>query len=246
MSGAARSAISFLTCFGRPTAPQSGALPDFPPVGLAVGLGLGLLWWVATAGWGRLVGSGVVVVADIAVTGGLHLDGLADSADGLVPHLSTQRRLEAMSDPAVGAFGVLALAAVLLMRFVSLASLRPSPLLLGSLWALSRGLMATAAGSLRHARAEGGLGSAFGGPAARPAVAAAVTVVCAGGAALWWLPVGGVMALAAATAAGLAVIRLAVRRLDGVTGDVLGASGVVAETVGLFAASSVLAGGIRW
>lgn len=240
-----RSALSFLTCFGRPAPPEARALPYFPVVGLGVGAGLGALWWVAVAGWGRLVGAAIVVVADVVVTGALHLDGVADAADGLVPHLPTRRRLEAMSDPAVGAFGVVALASVLLVRFASLASMRPSPLLLGSLWAMSRGLMATAAGSLRHARPGGGLGSAFAGPGARPVAAAVVTLALSGAAATAWQPESGVIVLTVAALAGVGVVRLGVRRVGGVTGDVLGACGVVAETAGLLAASNVLAGGLR-
>ena len=66
-----------------------------------------------------------MVVADLGLTGLLHFDGLIDSADGLLPPLTQARRLEVMADPHAGAFGVAAAAAVLLVRWASLATLRP-------------------------------------------------------------------------------------------------------------------------
>ena len=77
----------------------------------------------------------MVIAADLAVTGMLHFDGLVDSADGLLPPLDgPDRRLEVMADPATGAFGVGVGGGVLLLRWASLASLAPSPALLGALW----------------------------------------------------------------------------------------------------------------
>ena len=60
----------------------------------------------------------------------LHVDGLADSADGLLPHMPRERRLEVMSDPTVGAYGVAVTVCVLLLRFAALASMPPSILLI--------------------------------------------------------------------------------------------------------------------
>src|SRR5438128_11964309 len=144
MSGA-RQALSFLTPIGGAAAPSPRALPWFPAVGAAIGAALGGVWWVSNEIWPPLVAAAVVVAADLALTGLLHLDGLADSADGLLPHLPRQRRLEVMTAPDVGAFGVGVSAATLLLRWSALAALRPNPALLAGLWCGSRTLMATVA-----------------------------------------------------------------------------------------------------
>src|SRR5206468_91470 len=150
----------------------------------------------------------------------LHWDGLVDCADGLLPHLSRQRRLEVMAEPGAGAFGVVVAAAAVLLRWAALASTRPSPLLLGALWTSSRTLMGVAASVLPYARPEGGLATAFrgGGWAVTAAGGATLAIVLA----VAWRPVAGLAALAASVAGAVAVLALARRRLGGFTGDVLG------------------------
>src|SRR5207249_3758595 len=101
----------------------------------------------------------------------------------LLPALPRERRLEAMADPGVGAFGVGAAVVVLLLRFGAFVALRPSILLLGALWCASRTTMAVAARVVPYARAEGGLASAFLSDAPRHSVdrIALIGVVIAGG-----------------------------------------------------------------
>src|SRR6202050_5659800 len=124
-----RAALAFLTPFpdARPPTPQ--ALRWFPVVGAVLGIALGGLWWAAAKIWPLPVAALIVVLADLALTGMLHLDGLADTADGLLPHLPPERRLEVMREPTVGAFGVGAVVVTLLGRFAVFATLRPAPLL---------------------------------------------------------------------------------------------------------------------
>lgn len=127
---------------------------------------------------------------------------------------------------------------VLLSRLVVFATMRPAPLLVGSLWCVSRTGMATVIGRVPYARAESsGLASAFMGRrlptwAAGIAVGGSVAV-----ATLWAFPAGEV-AVDAALVAFVGVIVLGVRRVGGFTGDVLGAAGMVAETVGLLVAAA--------
>ena len=90
----------------------------------------------------------------------LHLDGLADTADGLLAHVPTKDRLEIMAEPGVGSFAAVALGMALLTRAAALAALEPSPLLLGALYCSSRSVMVVASRSLPYARPEG-LVSAF-------------------------------------------------------------------------------------
>jgi adenosylcobinamide-GDP ribazoletransferase len=228
-----RRALSFLTPIGGAKIPTRAALGWFPVVGALIGLAVGGFWWLAARAWPSLAAAALAVVADLVLTGGLHLDGLADSADGLVPPIPRERRLVVMADPTVGAFGVGAAASVLLLRFAALASIAPVPLAIAALWCFSRTSMAVASNVVPYAR-PGGLASVFvdGRGGRDPWVNAAVGTALAVGLAL---PDGwpAVAALIAAAVAFAAVIVLACRRIGGFTGDVLGAAGMIAETVGL-------------
>jgi adenosylcobinamide-GDP ribazoletransferase len=241
-----RRAVSFLTPFGGPADPAPSALAWFPAVGALIGLAVGGIWWAARRGWAPPAAAAIAVIADAALTGLLHLDGLADAADGLLPPLSRARRLEVMADPRLGAFGAAGLAIVLLARFGAFASMLPSPLAVAGLWSGSRTAMAVTARAVPYAR-PAGLASAF-----LPALAAGTrpgTAARLAGPALLGLA-GGLLALALAFAGrgalgvaavgaeavgAAAVVFLAWRRLGGFTGDVLGAAAVVGETVGLLA-----------
>jgi adenosylcobinamide-GDP ribazoletransferase len=233
-----RRALSFLTPLGGSSRPSGSALLWFPLVGAALGLALGGIWWAATRAWNAPIAAAVVVAADLGLTGLLHLDGLADAADGLLPHLSRERRLAVMTEPGVGAFGVGVVGAVLLLRFAALAGLRPSWLLLGGLWCASRTWMAVAARVLPYARREGGLASAFREGPGRPAVVGAIGLAGSSALLLSWHPAAGAASLASASVAAGGVLLLARRRVGGFTGDVLGASGLVGETVGLLVAAA--------
>jgi adenosylcobinamide-GDP ribazoletransferase len=244
MNGA-RQAVAFLTPLGGAAVPGPESLVWFPAVGAAVGLALGATWWLADRAFPPAVAAALVVGADLALTGLLHFDGLVDSADGLLAHLDRERRLSVMAAPDVGAYGLAVGGVVLLARWAALATLRPAVLLLAGLWCLSRTAMAVIVRTQPYARREGGLATAFlataflAGRAGRlervglgAGVAAAVVL-----AALWKVPAGPV-ALGAAGLGAAGVARLGRRQLGGFTGDVLGAAGVVAETVGLLVAAA--------
>lgn len=229
-----RSALGFLTPFGPAITPGPRTLRWFPAVGAAIGAVVGTVWWASARAWGpTLVPPALAVAADLALTGMLHIDGLADSADGLLPHLSRDRRLQVMSQPDIGAFGLTVTTAVLLVRFAALASQTAEIALVAGVWCLSRTMMVAATLWMPYAR-HTGLASAFLGDAR----AAAATVVAAGSAAavalvFWGRGGAGIAGLAVGAAAGAAVMTLARRRLGGFTGDVLGATAVVTETVAL-------------
>jgi adenosylcobinamide-GDP ribazoletransferase len=234
-----RRAFSFLTVLGRAAVPNERTLTWFPIVGLIVGAIVGGAWWVAGRWWPAALAAAVAVAVDAVVTGGLHLDGLADSADGLIPPVSRARRFEIMADPRVGAFGALALVLVLGLRVGALAATPAKVLAVMGLWCGSRTLMAAVARTLPSAHPDGGMAAAFTGPrsgsqhvAARYGVGAYGLALACGVAA-----VGsgsrGIEAVAAEVVAALAVVWFAQRRLGGYTGDVLGACGVIGETVGL-------------
>jgi|SRR6266545_6595232 len=231
-----RRALAFLTPLGRAVEPDPRTLSWFPVAGALIGFAVGGTWWVADRLWPPAVAAAVAVAADLALTGLLHIDGLVDCADGLLPQLPRARRLEIMAEPTVGAYGIVAAVVVLLLRFGAFASMTPNVLLVAGVWCGSRTVMAVTARAVPYARTEGGLATSFlGGD---------------------WRPVGlygliGAVALGAfaegrrteaAVAAGLVgaglVVLLARRRLGGFTGDVLGAAGVIGETVALVVAAA--------
>lgn len=203
---------------------------------IAAGVASAALWLGVTPGV-----SAVLVLATLALlTGGLHEDGLADTVDGLFGGWTMERRLEIMKDSRVGSYGVLALVLVTLARWSALTAL----LVYGGHWtalvatgAVSRAPMALIMAVLPNARGEG-LSHATGQPSAivalvAVALAAALAVALTGWAALPML------ALAAATMLALAV--LALRKIGGQTGDILGASQQLVELACLTVLSARLA-----
>lgn len=104
----------------------------YPLVGLLIGL---LLWLMAKAlspYFPPLVLGALLLVAELMLTGGLHLDGFMDSMDGLLSARSPERILEIMKDSHIGAHACMALVGLLLLKFTLLASLTPNqfPILL--------------------------------------------------------------------------------------------------------------------
>lgn len=213
----------------------------YPVVGAVIGLVLAAASEVLRRGGvDPSLAAFLLVAGGVAVTGGLHLDGLADSFDGLFLWGGAERRLAVMRDPHVGSFGVAALVLVLLGKYAALASLGPEgsdrslDLLASAL--VSRTLILVAAGSATYARAEGTgrflidattRSEALGAAVAVPIVAAAL----AGPAGL----AGSLAALALAWS----LVRWARSRLGGITGDLLGAVAELGDvtflvTAGLF------------
>jgi len=239
--GGARGAVAFLTPIGGASVPSPRSLAWFPAVGAGIGAALGGAWWGLSKFWPAAVVAAVVVGLDLVVTGMLHVDALVDAADGLLPHLARERRLAVMREPAVGAFGIAAGGIVLIARWAALFATRPSVLLLVALWTASRTAMAVAATAVPYARADGeGLATAFLGSRRPGWAASALGVPVAVVAAVFahrGSPAAGPVALLCGAVAAFCVVRLAVRRVGGFTGDVLGASGVALETVGLLVAA---------
>ena len=208
-----------------------------PPIGAArwafplAGLPVGALCWAAHAGALELGASpGLAAVLAVAsgalVTGALHLDGLADLADGLGGGRDRAHRLEIMRDSRIGSFGAVALILVLAVAVESLAALgvAASLALFVATGALSRLAMVALLAALPPAR-EGGLGRAAQ-EGAGGAMAATLVALLLGLPTGLLLPV--LLVPTAVTTAALGL--LARRRLGGQTGDVLGASQVLTES----------------
>jgi adenosylcobinamide-GDP ribazoletransferase len=201
---------------------------------IAGGVGATALWWGVTAP----IAAGLILATQIILTGALHEDGLADSADGLWGGHTRDRRLEIMKDSRIGTFGVLALILSVGLRWVAL-----SALIIGGIpWAaligvamLSRWPMVALMAALPPAR-PGGLSAAVGRPPA-PTVWLAGALAILGLILLGWsaLPVAlAVLGLTALIAA------VAQSRIGGQTGDILGASQQVTETAALILLTAAL------
>jgi adenosylcobinamide-GDP ribazoletransferase len=230
-----REAFAFLTVVGRAGRPTPRALRWFPVVGAVIGAAVGAVWWLADQAFPVLLAGALAVGADLAITGLLHADGLADAADGLLPPADRARRLEIMRTAGIGAFGVAVLAVVLVTRVAAFAGRSADIGLVVGLWCASRTVVAVAPVRMPYAREEGLATSLLETPASplvalALAPAAALATITAG-----W--VGGA-AVGAAVVGAVLVLALAWRRVGGFTGDVLGAAIVVGETVGLVVAAA--------
>ncbi len=234
MSGV-RAAFGFLTVLGGAHAPSGRALKWFPLVGGVVGAAVGAVWWGAGEAFPLWLAAALAVATDLALTGLLHVDGLADTADGLLPHAERERRLEIMRSPEVGAFAVAAIVTCLLMRFAAFGSQPADVLLVTGIWCAARTVVAVAPAWMPYARDLGAATAMLDQPVARwPLVALAPAI------ALAVLGVGaeGAVAVVVSVVAAVGVLVLARARVGGFTGDVLGAAIVVGETAGLIVAAA--------
>jgi adenosylcobinamide-GDP ribazoletransferase len=225
-----------------------GVLPWAPLVGLVLG---GLAAGVGAAGThlvSPLAGAVLAVALLAALTRGLHLDGLADTADGLGPLRGRERALQVMRQGDVGPFGVVTLVLTLLLQVATGAALLAADGGWLAVWTavLVARLAMARTGLPGVPTAEGSsLGRAVAGTVSLPWLAGwLVAGAAAVGAAGW--SVGGpdaawhllVAALAGLLAAELVRAR-ASARLGGVNGDVMGALGEGAATVVLLVAAAL-------
>ncbi len=244
-----RAAIAFLSPLGKSPSTSASPVPPtpltmayFPLVGAAIGALVGMTWRQARRSFPPLLAAALAAGADCALTGALHLDGLADTADGLLAHVPAKSRLDIMSEPGVGSFATVVLGLALVTRVAALAAAEPSPALLSALYCSSRSVMVLGSRSMPYARQEG-LVSAFLPREERSGrVDEAVLSALAGaGAALGLASVvagrRGAAAVVAGWGAAALVLECARRRLGGFTGDVLGAAGITCETCGLVVAA---------
>ncbi len=95
----------------------------FPVVGIGIGLASAVVLLLADRIWSPVVASLLAVAASIAITGALHEDGLADTADGLGGGSSVEKRLAIMKDSRIGTYGTLALVFGLALRVTALADM---------------------------------------------------------------------------------------------------------------------------
>jgi len=229
----------------RPTseaAEPGRAMAFYPLVGALVGgllAGLAeMLRLAGLSGKASLLSAALLLTAWVAVTGALHLDGVADCCDALGAPVDRERRLEIMRDPRLGGFGVVGLVLLLLVKLAAVQGLAASPVSLPALIAiptLARWAAVIAAAAYPTAR-PGGMGDYFRRGLGRRELLVATLFAALAAAPLLWR---GLVLWAVAGLALVVVGSVARNRLGGLTGDVYGAVIELAEAAALIAATAL-------
>jgi adenosylcobinamide-GDP ribazoletransferase len=233
-----RSAMAFLTVL--PVATSEGAPGErlgrayFPAIGALVGLLSAVVFAFLDAFTTPLLAAVGATATLALLTGALHLDGLADSADGLFGGGDVSRRLEVMRDPRLGSFGTVAVVLVLVGEVAAIASMSPGRAVAGLViaGALSRLAMLFVITLVPYVRSSG-LGVAAGDSSHRDFDLALGGAFAAVACLLDWRRA--LLAACVVALTMLAVIVLARRRLGGATGDVYGATAELSMVAALVA-----------
>ena len=228
-------AIQFLTVIPFPKTFTPGevnlgrSVPYFPIVGLLIGILAAILGQLTAAVLPPLPACAIVVIFLLAVSGGLHMDGLADTADGFFSARPRDRILEIMRDSHIGVMGVIAVVSVILLKFSLLASLPPALYINIILLTPLAGRCASVImmTTLPYVRDKGGIASLFDKRRSWfHALWAVSFLVIAGILTGQWM----------GFTAGMATLAIAVvfsvhslRKIGGYTGDTLGAACEIAE-----------------
>lgn len=196
-----------------------------------VGLVIGGITWIAWKGAMLIlppsVASVIVLIVWISLTGGLHLDGLADCCDGLLASATPERRLEIMKDPRLGAFGAIGLILILFLKAAMLATLTSSTSL-GIVLAASLSRWFILPVALFPLARTGGMGADFSSGLHRASVY--ISALLPFGLAIA-LGLHGILSIAAGFIVMGLILQLAKKRIGGVTGDVFGLVVEVVEAI---------------
>lgn len=203
----------------------------YPFVGLVIGGLTWLTWMGATRYFSPLVAGILTLILWVTLTGGLHLDGLADCCDGLLASTTLERRLEIMKDPRLGAFGGIGLVLTLLLKAAVLSSLTPQSAL-GILLAASLARWCILPAGLLPLARPSGMGADFKAGFRNWFIVAGSIIPLT---LSIFLGTRGLVSIVAGLIAVALVLRLAKSRINGVTGDVFGMTVEVVEVVSLLA-----------
>ena len=204
---------------------------------LVGGLGAAVYWLADAFGFEPLIGATLAVGATVGVTGGLHEDGLADTADGFGGGATAERKLDIMRDSRIGTYGACALALSILLRVAALAALAEPAMVTPVLIAAHVAARATLPIFMRltpPARADG-LVAGAGRPARANAIIAGL--IGAGTLALALSATGAAISVVVLAAALACMAWFSMRQIGGQTGDVAGALEQVGESLVLLVAT---------
>ncbi|MGH9196381.1 MAG: adenosylcobinamide-GDP ribazoletransferase [Acidimicrobiia bacterium] len=193
----------------------------FPVVGALVGAAVAGIYALSLVALPGEIAAVLAVGAGIVLTGAIHEDGLADTADALWGGWSPEKRLEILKDPRIGTYGLLSLTISVLLRVFALATIAPPrvfPLMVGT-HSLSRTAVVLGLSWFRPA-AEGSGSFYSRSTSSRKAALGLIAGLVIGSATLglWGIP-----ALGLTVASAVVVGVLARKKLGGITGDILGA-----------------------
>jgi adenosylcobinamide-GDP ribazoletransferase len=200
----------------------------YPFVGLALGALVAAVYFFAGLIFPPLIAAMLALTAWVILTGGLHLDGLADCCDGVLHASNAEKRLEIMKDSRMGAFGGIGLFLILLLKFSALASLSTGRAVPVILLAASLGRWFIPLAGFQPLARAGGMGADF-------ALGLKKSSLFWGGliplALAIYLGVQGILALGITALGVFFILRFARARIGGVTGDVFGLIVEISETI---------------
>lgn len=213
----------------------SRSLAYYPIVGLVIGLLLAVLYYVFSPFLPRLAEAFVLVLGMVLISGGMHLDGLADTVDGIgASHKDHDKWRNVMHDSGIGAFGVIALILDILAKVVLLAVIKEDYIVpaLVILSTAGRWTMLYSVYSYPYAR-DAGAGSELKEGTPLTALVAGTIFTIAIALIFGWL--AGLMCFLAVWLANVAMARYARKKFGGLTGDIYGAINELAEVAVLAA-----------
>jgi adenosylcobinamide-GDP ribazoletransferase len=212
----------------------------YPVIGVKIAIAMIVLGLLATwFGIAAPISAGLILATSVILTGAMHEDGLADSADGLWGGWDKAKRLDIMKDSRTGAYGVLAIVLSMIIRWAALTAILQTDHWIAAIIAtamLSRAAMVALMTGLPNAR-DGGLSQSVGRP--KPVTAwLAIGVATAGCFIALGLTAGSLLIVAGVTTSLWAGI--AHRKIGGQTGDILGATQQLTEIALLITLSAIL------
>jgi len=230
---------------GEEPIPPRAMLWWFVPVGALIG---GLAAGVTTLAWHVLPWSAAAamgVIALVALSGGLHLDGFMDTCDGLGSRATRERALEIMKDPNTGAFAVLGCVCLLVLKVALVAGMDPysGVVVIALAPIVGRWMQVCVMATHKYARPEGGMGAAFFDEATRDHWTIALGPVLL--AMAFYAPAAGVAMGIGGLLATLAAYVIS-RRLGGHTGDTVGAVSELTELLFVLVFACVVHRVVGW
>ncbi|PIU41632.1 MAG: adenosylcobinamide-GDP ribazoletransferase [Candidatus Omnitrophica bacterium CG07_land_8_20_14_0_80_42_15] len=214
---------------------MAGATIYFPLVGLLLGLMLfGINALLGFFNFYPFAANVILVIALIVMTGGIHLDGLSDTADAFLSGKPKEEMLAIMRDPHIGAMGVLSIISIILLKIGLLSSVEPSSkaAALFLMGAVSRWSAVFSIFLFPYARQDGKAGTFIRGMNLKIFLISLATVIIFAFA-IWRLK--GLIVLLIVAGFTYLIGKFAGRKIEGITGDTLGATIELAELVTLFA-----------
>lgn len=207
----------------------------YPLVGLGIGaMVAGIMLGLGALGVPTGMAAALALGLSIFVTGALHEDGLADTCDGLWGGWTKERRLAIMKDSRIGAYGVLGLGLMIILRWQGYAELSDTA------WAIVAVPAASRAAMVPLMRLPNARGSGVSATVGRPPMGAVYLAVVLGALPLLVLGLAGIVVIVITAATALLIAKLSLVKIGGQTGDTLGATQQMTEVAALVTLATVL------